>query len=151
MIFRVVRIRTPWFSKMKAGRDGWAGGRIEITIVGDRLLEYAGYVSLVQVHSGVTMTRRAMFLPSSERYSRSDFGAHSEFAFDFRLAIDQELDGVHAPVLPQLYGEFSISHGGDLPRQQLLVRGRFEVNRGRPGGERRGPGCHGETNQKQGG
>jgi len=87
---------------MKAGREGWAGGRIEITIVGDRLLEYAGYVSLAQVHSE----------PRSNDGAKSDvaaflgavlhsyFGARSQFALDFGLATDKELDGVHALVLP---------------------------------------------------
>jgi len=87
---------------MKAGREGWAGGRVEITVVGDRLLEYAGYVSLVQVHSGARSHDDAQgdvpaFLGA---VLHSDFGAHSELAFDFRLAIDQEWDGVHALVLP---------------------------------------------------
>jgi len=43
---------TPQFFKMKSGRGGWAGGRMEITIVGNRLLEYERHISLVQAHSG---------------------------------------------------------------------------------------------------
>jgi hypothetical protein len=52
MIFRVVRIMTPQFSKMKSGRGGWAGGRMGITIVDSQLLEYERRILLVQAHSG---------------------------------------------------------------------------------------------------
>jgi len=95
-------MRTPWFSKMKAGREGWAGGRIEITIVGDRLLEYAGYVSLAQVHSGARSNDDAKgdVAACLGAVLHSEFGARSEFALDFGLVIDQEWDGVHGLVLP---------------------------------------------------
>ena len=43
---------TPQFFKMKSGRGDWAGGRMEITIIGNRLLEYERHISLVQAHSG---------------------------------------------------------------------------------------------------
>ena len=88
---------------MKAGREGWAGGRIEITIVGDRLLEYAGYVSLAQVHSGARSNDDAKGHVAAclGAVLHTDFGARSQFALDFGLAIDQELDGVHALVRPR--------------------------------------------------
>jgi len=84
--------------KNESGPRRLGGGRIEITIVGDRLLEYAGYVSLAQVHSGARSNDDAKgdvaaFLGA---VLHSDFGARSHFG----LAIDQELDGVHALVRP---------------------------------------------------
>ena len=101
--------------KNESGPRGLDGGGIEITIVGDRLLEYAGYISLVQVHSGARSHDDAKgdvpaFLGA---VLHSDFGAHSEFACNSRLAIDRELHAVHALVLAHLYGEFPISHGGE--------------------------------------
>ena len=88
--------------KNESGPRRLGGGRIEITIVGDRLLEYAGYVSLAQVHSGARSNDDAKgdvaaFLGA---VLHSYFGARSQFALDFGLATDKELDGVHALVLP---------------------------------------------------
>lgn len=76
--------------------------------------------------------------------------ADRQFAFDFRVFINQELHGIHVLVFLHFNGEFRISNRQDSPRQRLVIGYGLRTAALRLGGERRGPDCHCETSKKQG-
>jgi len=96
------------------------------------------------------MTRRAMLLPSSERYSTVTSAPAASLPWILVWPSTRNWT-VFTPWSVLTVRRILDLPRGHLPRQRLFVRDRLQVNRRRVDGEGRVPGGHGETNHKQGG
>src|SRR5882724_887380 len=139
MIFRVVRIMTPQFAETKIGRGGWVrAAKHERSVTGSfqrRSVWSVRIHSRSWRHDDVNGDVFAFVRTVLDR----GLCAHGEFAFDFRLVIDHELNGADILVFRHLHGEFCISYRGDLSGQGLVIGCGLRVAC-RQGGERCGPG-----------